>query len=245
MLEGYAFRGNEKVLDVGCGDGKITAHIANNLAKGEALGIDISPSMIEFANKNFGQEKNPNLRFQIQDAAKLQVPSDFDLVVSFSVMQWVIEQKKALLRMHDALKLNGRLLISMPAGYPEAMTNALKGIMADTTWKNYFADFKLAQVFYKQDEYATLLKNCGFQNIKVEILPMFDDFPSTEAFSNFVKQWLPHLQVIPSEKRDAFMKDLMERYVGFAPPNANGQVRFSKYTLEASAEKGDPIKNEL
>ncbi len=51
-------RGDEHILDVGCGDGKVTAEIARAVPHGSVTGIDASPQMIAFAKKTFPDEKN-------------------------------------------------------------------------------------------------------------------------------------------------------------------------------------------
>jgi trans-aconitate 2-methyltransferase len=64
-------RGDERVLDVGCGDGKVTAEIAHAVPRGLAVGVDASLHMIAFAQKTFPPKKNPNLAFQVCDARKI------------------------------------------------------------------------------------------------------------------------------------------------------------------------------
>ena len=64
-------RGNEHILDVGCGDGKVTAELARAVPKGSVTGIDASPEMIRFARKTFPPGKHPNLEFQVMDARKI------------------------------------------------------------------------------------------------------------------------------------------------------------------------------
>ena len=58
-------RGDERVLDVGCGDGKVTAEIARAVPRGQVLGMDASPEMIAFAKKTFPVSKVSNLKFQV------------------------------------------------------------------------------------------------------------------------------------------------------------------------------------
>ena len=65
-------RGGERVLDVGCGDGKVTAELANAVPRGFVVGIDASAEMIGFARKAFSARKFPNLKFQICDARKIK-----------------------------------------------------------------------------------------------------------------------------------------------------------------------------
>src|SRR5213080_2523915 len=57
--------GSERILDVGCGDGKITAEIASRASKGSVVGVDPSRDMISFAQGHFGPATLPNLRFLV------------------------------------------------------------------------------------------------------------------------------------------------------------------------------------
>jgi trans-aconitate methyltransferase len=66
-------RGDEHILDVGCGDGKVTAEIARAVPRGSVTGADASPQMIEFAQKTFSPCEISNLKFQICDARKISL----------------------------------------------------------------------------------------------------------------------------------------------------------------------------
>jgi trans-aconitate methyltransferase len=66
-------RGDEHVLDVGCGDGKVTAEIARAVPRGSVTGVDASLQMIDFARKTFPSGTIPNLEFQICDARKISL----------------------------------------------------------------------------------------------------------------------------------------------------------------------------
>jgi trans-aconitate methyltransferase len=66
-------RGDEHVLDAGCGDGKVTAEIALAVPRGSVTGVDASPPMIRFARMAFPPGRHPNLEFQICDARKISL----------------------------------------------------------------------------------------------------------------------------------------------------------------------------
>jgi len=122
FLKATQLQGVDAILDVGCGDGKVTAALARAIPQGSVIGVDVSPSMIETA-KIFTSK---NLTFQVQDAAQLDFDSQFDLITSFTVMQWVLEQSQALQCFEKALKPGGKLWIQMPIGLPMAMHQALE-----------------------------------------------------------------------------------------------------------------------
>src|SRR2546423_2074010 len=105
--------GSERVLDVGCGEGKITAEIASRVARGSVVGVDPSHDMIEFAEKHFTLSRSSgglirNLRFEVADARHLSFKNEFDLAVSFNALHWIPEQDAALRSIYSALIPGGR-----------------------------------------------------------------------------------------------------------------------------------------
>lgn len=77
-LKRLEFNGDERVLDIGCGDGRLSARIADRLADGSVLGVDASADMIAFATAHYGAggvEPRSNLRFEVADARALHYPA--------------------------------------------------------------------------------------------------------------------------------------------------------------------------
>jgi len=68
------------VLDIGCGDGRTTASIANRVPDGSVVGVDLSADMVAHASRHHGQASNHNLRFQQADAAALPFVAEFSVV---------------------------------------------------------------------------------------------------------------------------------------------------------------------
>lgn len=98
-LDRYPFTGKESILDVGCGDGKVTALISKNAPHGKTIGIDKSKSMVSFAQETFSHEKFPHLTFEVRDACTFCYEEKFDLITCFSCLHWIKDQGKALKNM--------------------------------------------------------------------------------------------------------------------------------------------------
>ncbi|MEJ2544020.1 MAG: methyltransferase domain-containing protein, partial [Calditrichaceae bacterium] len=96
LIEKLNLQGNEHILDIGCGDGKVTAEIAAKIADGKITGIDNSASMIKLAQTNFPKTQYPNLSFKIGDARSFAFSNQFDLVFSNAVLHWVIDHRPVL-----------------------------------------------------------------------------------------------------------------------------------------------------
>ncbi len=235
FIQQVHFKGTESILDVGCGDGKITAAMAKRVPRGSVIGIDISSSMIQAAQNAFCNQSN--LSFSVQDAAKVHYDQEFDLITSFTVMQWVLEQKAALQCFEKALKPGGKLWIQMPTGLPKAMQCALEKTLVHPRWKSFFLEFSAPWRFYHADEYQTLLLSTHLTPKRLEVTTKHEQFPSRVAFHGFLKQWFPYLRPLPLDQRDAFLTDLLDNYLSILPPDSQGRVSFIVDRLEIEALK--------
>jgi trans-aconitate 2-methyltransferase len=235
-LSGLNLNGVSSVLDVGCGDGKITAAIAQALPGSVVIGVDISPSMIDFAHATFSSY--PNLKFLVEDASAIDFHEKFDLIISFTVMQWVLAQAQALERFEKALKPGGRLCIQMPTGLPDAMEQALEKTTLAEKWGKYFTQFSPPWKFYQPEEYRSLLENAQFSLTRLETVTKHEKFPTRAAFQGFLKQWFPYLRPLPADLKDIFLDQLLDSYLNLLPPDEKGQVSFIVTRLEVEARKG-------
>ena len=121
VISKIKIKGDERVLDIGCGDGKITAHIASLLPQGSVLGIDSSAEMVRFAQSRFPFSSWPNLSFRYADARDLHLSGEFDLIVSFAALHWVLDHRPVLEGIKRSLKPGGRLMPSRLRLYAAAV----------------------------------------------------------------------------------------------------------------------------
>jgi ABC-type lipoprotein release transport system permease subunit/SAM-dependent methyltransferase len=137
QLAGLTLEGGEQVLDVGCGDGTITAEIAARVPRGGVLGVDPSHDMIAYASSHYA---GANVRFAAGDARRLPYRNEFDLVVSFNALHWVPEQDAALASIGAALKPGGRALLRMvPQGRRESLEDVIEEVRQRPRWSAGFA----------------------------------------------------------------------------------------------------------
>lgn len=140
VLSQLALKGNERVLDVGCGEGKITAQVATRCQQGAVVGVDVSHDMIRLAREQFAA---PNLRFEVADARSLPFRVEFDLVVSFNALHWVPDQEIALRSIHTALVPSGRAQLRLvPAGPQKSIETFVEETRRAPEWSEYFHDFR-------------------------------------------------------------------------------------------------------
>lgn len=184
-------RGNERVLDVGCGDGRLTARIAERLPDGDVLGVDASPDMVRFATSTLAQGASGsphNLRFEVADARTLPYHSAFDLIVSFNALHWVPEQTPALRGIAAALRPSGsaqlRLVVKGDVVSLEAVAERVR---QEPRWAPHFDNFRDPYLRLTADEYAALAEHEGLKVLTQRTHLRSWDFHSDTAFFGFCK----------------------------------------------------------
>jgi trans-aconitate 2-methyltransferase len=155
-------KGTERVLDVGCGNGRFTAEIAARVPFGSVLGIDPSAAMIAFAVSHFGPALRSNLRFEAADARRLNFRDEFDLVVSFNALHWVPEQGEALGSIRSALKPDGVAQLRLvPAGERKSLENVIEETRLSSRWARYFRTFHDPYLHLTPEKYGALAERSG------------------------------------------------------------------------------------
>ena len=164
--------GNETLLDIGCGDGKVTTALATCLPRGCVVGIDNSEDMINLARHTFPQGAYPNLSFQKMDARALTFQEKFDRVFSNAALHWIIDQQSVLHGVQRSLKNGGRLLFQMGGkGNAQDILSVLNELLRANPWKKFFSDFSFPYGFYAPEEYETWLFEARLKPERAELLP--------------------------------------------------------------------------
>jgi trans-aconitate 2-methyltransferase len=230
---------NEALLDIGCGDGKITAELAKCLPHGKVVGIDSSTQMIKLAQTNFPKRDYPNLDFQVMDARKLSFHEEFDLIFSNATLHWIINQKPILEGIQRSLKLKGRLIVQMAGkGNAQEIITLLSDLMTENQWKQFFGDFAFPYGFFSAEEYRAFLFEAGLKPVRVELFPRDMKHVGEEGLAGWIRTtWLPYTERLPVELRDLFVKEIVRRYLKKHPIDVDGIVHLGMIRLEIEACK--------
>ena len=209
-----SLRGAERVLDVGCGEGKITAQIAERVPRGNVVGVDPSQQMIAFAREHFPPARLPNLRFDVADARSLPYRSEFDLVVSFNALHWIPDQDAALRSILRTMKRDARALFRLvPAGARKSLETLVEETRAFDRWRDRFVGFSDPYLRLTPDEYRATAERNGFRVLSMKTHSRTWDFGSREAFFAFCSVGLVAWTArVPDSDRDAFVDDVLTRY---------------------------------
>jgi trans-aconitate methyltransferase len=241
VLAALELRGDERVLDVGCGDGRITAEVAARLPRGSAVGVDASPAMVAFAAAR-PEAARPNLRFLEADARRLPFADAFDLALSFNALHWVPEPADALLAIRRALRPNGRAALRLvPVSARESLEDVAESARRAPRWSPHLEGFAAPYRHLAPDAFAALAESCGFRVLRLQAEEKAWDFGSRDAFLAYLGitlvAWTHRL---PEPDRPAFVADVLDRYAPIAGDDHTFRFAQMDLLLAADAPRQGP-----
>ncbi|CAM3768106.1 class I SAM-dependent methyltransferase [Smaragdicoccus niigatensis] len=210
-LETVSVAGDERVLDVGCGDGYVTRLIGARLPNGSVIGVDPSPRMIAAA-RAAGEQSN--VTFETGDVLTMAYPPQFDLVVSFNALHWVRDQVRAYRNIAAALKPGGRVLVQYVCdGDRPSVEDVAMEVARDSRWSSALSGFEPPYVHIDPDELPSIARSAGLEVSGQTAVDREWDFGSREEFTRWCTvgftDWTSRL---PEADRPAFVDEVVERY---------------------------------
>ena len=239
LIEKISLKGTENVLDLGCGDGKVTAEISKLVRKGSIIGIDNSAAMIKLATDRHSVAIYPNLSFKEMDAGNLKFDDRFDLIFSNAVLHWVKDQTPVIKGMFKSLKHGGRVLLQMGGkGNAAEIVDVLSELQNENKWHIYFNGFDFPFYFPGTNEYEALLLDCGFTLNRIELIPKKMDHAGITALKGWIRTtWLPYTERVPEEERESFIDIVSKKYIERCSANSKGIINVQMIRLEVEAVK--------
>lgn len=212
-LAGLELRGDERLLDVGCGDGGVTVLLAERLPTGSVLGIDASPRMVDTARER--AVVGGRLQFEAGDVLSMPFVAEFDAIVSFNVLHWVPDQRRAFGRIGAALRPDGWALLQFVCGgaRPSLEATAME-ICHTERWQAWFDDFSPPFVHPTPDEVRATADAAGLQATEFTVDDLTWDFGTPPDFTRWCRvgfsAWTARLP--DGATADAFVADVADAY---------------------------------
>ena len=107
VLARLDLRGDETVLDAGCGTGRVTRLLLERLPEGRVIGVDAAPSMIAKAREAIGGDKRVEL--EVRDLLDLDLDREVDAIFSNAAFHWILDHARLFARLFAALRPGGAL----------------------------------------------------------------------------------------------------------------------------------------
>ena len=214
-------RGDEVVLDAGCGTGRLTADLLEVLPRGRVVGVDLSENMLRSAREQLAQF---GARASLVACDLLHLPFEraFDGIVSTAAFHWVLDHDQLFMNLYRAL-VPGGWLEAQCGGGPNlvALRNRANALAATQKFAPFFAGFQEPWLYQDTEGAAETLRRAGFVDVETSIEPAPTLLDNAEQYNEFVHTVIMrrHLQNIANEAdRTEFMARLTEQAAADDPP---------------------------
>jgi trans-aconitate 2-methyltransferase len=202
-----------RVVDLGCGTGKLTRVLHERLGASETVGIDRSESMLARA----ADGAPPGLRFEVGTieafVTRPSPPDDWDLIFSNAALHWVDDHERLLGQLASRLAPGGQLAFQVPAQH-DTLTHLLAEELATfEPFRSAFGGWRRSQPVLTPDGYARLLYRYGFPAPKVQLIVYPHVLPAREDVVEWVKGTMltEYKRHLPAEMYDRFVAEYRVR----------------------------------
>jgi trans-aconitate 2-methyltransferase len=214
VLDRLELRGDERVLDAGCGTGRVTAALVERLPRGHVVAVDGSPSMVAQARERLG----PGVEVLVADLLELELGEPVDAILSTATFHWIPDHDRLFERLFAALRPGGRIVAQCGGAGNVATVQAAIDAVAEPALEGWPGPWN----FQSPEDTAARLERIGFTDIRTWLQDVRVEPDDMREYLGTVMLG-SHLERIPEERRAAFVEAVLAQM----PEPAIGYVRLN------------------
>ncbi|MCI0355948.1 MAG: methyltransferase domain-containing protein [Acidobacteria bacterium] len=192
-----------RVVDLGCGTGRLTRQLQQHLKPREILGLDLSPAMLA---ESSGYASGA-LHFELGDIAGFSADHSYDLVFSNSALHWIPDHPALFARLTAALVPGGQLAVQMPAMHQHPSHWVAAEVAADPEFASALGGYVHREHVLSVADYESLLVRLGYARHHARLQIYRHELPSREE----VVEWVKGTLLVPYQER--LQPDMYERFL--------------------------------
>ena len=197
-----------RVVDLGCGTGKLTRLLHAQLHARETVGIDRSARMLESAQKEPAVDQPAGLRFEVGTIEAFDARNEYDVILSNAAFHWIEHHEALIARLAAALRPGGQLAFQVPAMHDAVSHTIAEDLTTVEPFRTAFNGWRRPQPVLAPDAYARLLYRTGFSEQTVRLAVYAHVLESAEH----VVEWMKGTLLTEYERR--LTPELFARFVG-------------------------------
>jgi len=208
VLARLPLRGDELVVDAGCGTGRLTGALASRLPRGRVIAIDRSTQMLDAARRHLA---NAGVTFVRADVANLPLCGLADIIFSTATFHWVHDHPRLFRQLGTALKPGGRLHAQCGGGPNlDRLHERARRLMVQLPYAPFFEKWQAPWEFADAETTARRLREAGFDEVETSVEPATVVLGDAGEFIEYVTAVIlrDHLEYLPEELRAPFVDAL-------------------------------------
>jgi len=213
VLARLELRGDETVIDAGCGSGRLTAELLQRLPRGRVIAVDRSESMLAVAEGELRPRFGDRVELLCADLLELDLDGAADVVFSTATFHWVLDHPRLFAVLHRALRPGGRLLAQCGGGanLQHVKARAARLIAASPQLAPHFAGWTPPWEYADAETTARRLHDAGFTDVATSVEAAPTVFDGGDTYRAFLATVIlrPYLARLPDEPSRAQLLDAM------------------------------------
>jgi len=222
VLSELHLRGDECVLDAGCGTGKLTHLLLQNLPRGRVVGLDVSRNMVMHARRDLQAEFGDRAQFVAADLIALPFHQAFDGIFSTASFHWVLDHDLLFRNLFGALRSGGWLHAQCGGGANIARLRGRVRLLSQTAeFAPWLADFAEPWFFSDAETAEARLRQAGFDDIHTDLETAAVTVSSAQEFHDYLRTFVlhRHLELLPTTNlQEEFLQHLTRSSAEDSPP---------------------------
>ena len=225
VLQRLAPQPGERILDLGCGTGRLTTMLLEAMGQGTVVGLDRSEAMLREAAGRTA-ERPPvtalhdaaidpsHLTYVLADGAALPFADAFDAVFSTAALHWMPDHAAVFASVYCALAPGGRFVAQCGGGPNlERLFTRAAALMDSPAFSAHFGQWRRPWEFADIPTTMMRLEQAGFRSVEVTLEAAPATFADRESFGEFISvvNLRPHLAFLPEADRPAFVGALVDQ----------------------------------
>jgi trans-aconitate 2-methyltransferase len=207
QLERLELRGDEVVVDAGCGSGRVTALLIDLVPQGRVYAVDVAPSMAAHAREALGERAT----VFCQDLVELEIPEPVDAIFSNATFHWIHDHDALFAALHRTLGPGGQLVAQCGGkGNIDRFRTLADTVAGEEPFAPYFVDWKRPWNYATDTDTTERLQKAGFTDVSCWLEPKMVTPADPRAFVQTVCL-VRHLDPLPEELRGPFVDEVLER----------------------------------
>jgi trans-aconitate 2-methyltransferase len=204
VLERLRLRGDETVLDAGCGSGRITQALIERLPDGHVIAVDASQSMVDAARKRL-----PGADVRVVDLLELELEEPVDAILSTATFHWIADHERLFGRLRGAPRPGGRLVAQCGGrGNIDRLRAKANEVRAREPFARHFREWHAPWNYAAPAQTRERLLGAGFAVAECWLAPAPKRPDEPREFLTTIVLG-PHVQQLPGDLRERYMDEVL------------------------------------
>lgn len=185
IIKMFTPKKTDHILDIGCGDGYLSAQLAKLAPMGMVLGVDPSKEMIEYAMQTYQKVPHQNLEFELGFAESNHGIDTYHLITAFNCLHWSYDLEQVFESCHRALKNKGRFIgVTYPT--ESVYWDMLVEVTASSKWR-HVQPLTPIKAWSSQQDYQKLASNNCFKTLFFQAEESLATYSDRKELAEYIK----------------------------------------------------------